>query len=332
MGKDNAVIVPSGCARSSDFQIGNIIKRLIRIPLEFFASQKIGVTICYILVSSVSMTNIARAKCIPSPDCVEIGYTATSCTGDSLKCPFDTSKLFCVPCDSSYQYTCTQTGQKGKGASCDGKYIECECSDGYDLVDGNCVISCVYTLTSLPTGCSAVADSCVKNGTTYYSSTCTSCKSGYIINSGTCKANTCSGYNTSKTGCSNYSTCQSGNTTKYKCTACNSGYTLSSGQCPANTCSGYYYTTKTGCSTYTTCQSESTVYYKCTSCENNYTLCEKNSRCIYTACYTDLIGNVDSCSDIRFGDCVEHYNCYGNYGEIYHTATICADFSGGLQP
>ena len=98
--------------------------------------------VLWILISSVSMTSTVRAECVPSPNCAEIGYTATSCTGDSLKCPFDTSKLFCIPCDSSYQYTCTGTGQKGKGTSCDGKYVECECNAGYDLVDGNCVISC----------------------------------------------------------------------------------------------------------------------------------------------------------------------------------------------
>ena len=323
MGKDNAVIVPSGCARSSDFQIGNIIKRLIRIPLEFFASQKIGVTICYILVSSVSMTNIARAECIPSPDCVEIGYTATSCTGDSLKCPFDTSKLFCVPCDSSYQYTCTQTGQKGKGASCDGKYIECECSDGYDLVDGNCVISCVYTLTSLPTGCSAVADSCVKNGTTYYSSTCTSCKSGYIINSGTCKANACSGYYSDKNGCAKYTTCQSGSIRKYQCSSCNEGYVWHSDTCWADSCDGFQ-GDGLGCSVYTTCLSGDTTTYNCSACESGYTLCEKNGHCIDSYCYIELTNKGFSCSAINIGTCSSN-QCTGNNGITYTIGNVCVE-------
>ena len=135
--------------------------------------------VLWILVSSTSMTGTVKAECVPTQDCASIGYTETSCETQAVKCPFDTSKLFCLPCDSSYQYSCNGTGQKGKGTACNGKYIECECSNGYDLVDGACIVSCSYNLTSLPTGCSAVSDSCIKNGTTYYSSTCTSCQYGY---------------------------------------------------------------------------------------------------------------------------------------------------------
>ena len=182
--------------------------------------------VLWILVSSTSMTGSVRAECVPLPDCASIGYTETSCETQAIKCPFDTSKLFCIPCDSSYLYSCNGTGQKGKGTACNSKYIECECSNGYDLVDGACIVSCSYNLTSLPTGCSAVSDSCVKNATTYYSSICTSCKNGYTLNSGTCKANTCNGYQSYTTGCSSYNTCQSGITDKYKCTACISGYVL----------------------------------------------------------------------------------------------------------
>ena len=278
----------------------------------------------WILVSSMSMISTVRAECVPTPDCVEIGYTATSCTGDSLKCPFDTSKLFCVPCDTKYKYTCTQTGQKGKGSSCDGKYIECECNEGYDLVDGSCVISCAYTLTSLPTGCSAVSDSCVKNGTTYYSSTCTSCKNGYTINAGTCKANTCSGYYSSKTGCSNYSTCQSGTTTKYKCTACNNGYTLNSAQCKANPCDGYKTSTDSNCSSYNTCLSGTTTKYRCKACKSGYTLCEENVECIDTNCYTELTGKGHDCIDIYASTSwCDGDSCTGANGETYYTGNTC---------
>ena len=291
----------------------------------------------WILVSSLTMTGTVYAECTPAPDCVELGYTETSCNGGFVRCPFDINKLLCIPCDSSYKYACSETGEIGSGTACNGKYIECKCTDGYELVDGACVISCAYTLTALPTGCSA-ADSCVKNGTTYYSSTCTTCKSGYTISSGTCKANTCSGYYTSKTGCSNYSTCSTPTETKYKCTACNNGYTLNSGQCSANTCSGYY-SSKTGCSNYTTCLSGTATKYKCTACETGYTFCENTSRCIDTDCYTTLIGNVDSCSDFKFEYCNETYSCYGNYGEAYTaigsssgSVVVCGDFSGGLEP
>ena len=69
---------------------------------------------------------IANAECTPAPDCASIGYTETSCEGDSLKCPFDTSKLFCVPCDSSFQYDCVGTYTiGGQGATCGEKYASC---------------------------------------------------------------------------------------------------------------------------------------------------------------------------------------------------------------
>ena len=210
------------------FELGNNTKESNRkIPRIFLQSRKIGMTMMmWILVSSLTMTNTVHAECVPTPDCASIGYTSTSCEGGFVRCPFDISKLYCVPCDSSYQYTCSGTGQVGSGDSCNGKYVSCDCADGYELVDGNCVVSCSYTRTSLPTGCSAVSGSCVKNGTTYYSSTCTSCKTGYTLSSGSCNANTCDGYHDYNTGCTSYTTCQSGSITKYKCTACEEEYIL----------------------------------------------------------------------------------------------------------
>ena len=107
--------------------------------------QKRGMTfVLWILVSSTSMSNIVKAECVPLPDCASIGYTETSCETQSVRCPFDITKLYCLPCDSSYQYPCNGTGQKGKGTACNGKYVECECSNGYKLNDnnGNCEISC----------------------------------------------------------------------------------------------------------------------------------------------------------------------------------------------
>ena len=105
-----------------------------------------------ILVSSTSMTGSVRAECVPLPDCASIGYTATSCDGDSIKCPFDTSKLFCIPCDTKYKYTCLGdniTG--GTGSSCGGKYVSCTCSSGeWDSTSGtckstqNCLVGYIY--------------------------------------------------------------------------------------------------------------------------------------------------------------------------------------------
>ena len=87
--------------------------------------------ILWILISSTSMVDTVRAECTPTPDCAEMGYTETSCSGDSLKCPFDLTKLYCIPCDTSFQYACNDTGQVGKGVSCDGKYQECGCDSSY---------------------------------------------------------------------------------------------------------------------------------------------------------------------------------------------------------
>ena len=283
----------------------------------------------WILVSSVTMTGTVRAECVPSPDCAEMGYTETSCDGDSLKCPFDLSKLYCIPCDSSFQYACNGEGQVGQGESCDGKYLECGCSDGYELENGACEVSCSYTVTSLPSKCS-VADFCVKGDTTYYSSSCTTCNDGYTLSSGSCKAATCSGYYSSKTGCSSYTTCLSGTTTKYKCTACSSGYSISSGQCKKNSCDGY--TSKVfKCSSNKTCQSGSKTYYECTKCASGYVLYEVYSGgryrydCIEENCYNSLIRSVSPSVWYMFRydgvSCLDYdgqeERCVGSDGETY---------------
>ena len=52
-------------------------------------------------ISTTLIPLITNAECVPVPDCASIGYTETSCDGDSIKCPFDTTKLKCIPCDSS---------------------------------------------------------------------------------------------------------------------------------------------------------------------------------------------------------------------------------------
>ena len=162
------------------FELGK--NKLIRRPLEFFALQKIGVTLhavilgqqrvtrvsriikwilgsspritgerkcpmmtmlMWILVSSTSMAATARAECVPTPDCASIGYTATSCEGGFVRCPFDTSKLLCIPCDTKYKYTCSGNNIiGGVGSACNGKYISCECSGGGTFNNGECPQNC----------------------------------------------------------------------------------------------------------------------------------------------------------------------------------------------
>ncbi len=99
-------------------------------------------------------------ECTPTPDCASIGYTETSCEGDYLACPFDSTKLKCIPCDSSYRYNCSGkniTG--GTGSACGGKYVSCECAE--DTFFNNGICAC---------------DTSCKVGAIYYSDkTCSSC-------------------------------------------------------------------------------------------------------------------------------------------------------------
>ena len=101
------------------------------------------------------------AECVPVPDCASIGYTETSCEGDSLKCPFDTTKLYCPPCDSSYKYSCTGDNIKNPiGNTCNNKYAACECVAGATFSNGECICD---------TSCNTI-------GNIYYSDgTCNSC-------------------------------------------------------------------------------------------------------------------------------------------------------------
>ncbi len=259
------------------------------------------------------------AECTPTPDCADMGYTETSCSGKFVRCPFDTSKLFCAPCDSSFKYDCNGVGQIGVGNSCNGKYVSCSCLEDYELSDGICVVSCAYANTSLPNGC-ATADSCKKNETTYYSTTCLECKSGYSLTSGSCSVNACSGYYTSKTGCSSYSICLSGSTTKYKCNSCNTGYTLSSGKCSANSCNGYL-SHKIACSVYSTCtKSSGTTMYKCTACNNGYVL--SGAECVDEGCYNEMYEQISYVEQLLTRKSYSSYSscsftCTGTDGVVY---------------
>ena len=102
----------------------------------------------------------ASAECVPVPDCASIGYTETSCDGDSVKCPFDTSKLKCFPCDSSFRFSCDgENTTAAVGAACNNKYAACECVAGANFINGKCI-----------------CDTSCKVGNIYYSDgTCSSC-------------------------------------------------------------------------------------------------------------------------------------------------------------
>ncbi len=125
------------------------------VTIKKYALQRIGMTIVFCLLSST-----VHAECTPAPDCASIGYTETFCDTTYLKCPFDTSKLYCLPCDSSYKYDCSGDNMTGgTGTACGGKYVSCECGSGMIFENGNCVCD---------TSCTV--------GAIYYSDkTCSSC-------------------------------------------------------------------------------------------------------------------------------------------------------------
>ncbi len=111
-----------------------------------------------LLLLTPTFTN---AECTPAPDCASIGYTQTSCETIYLKCPFDQSKLYCFPCDSVYQYSCSGNNITGGiGSSCNNKYAQCECVVGATFTNGSCVCD---------TSCDTI-------GNIYYTDgTCSSC-------------------------------------------------------------------------------------------------------------------------------------------------------------
>ena len=78
-----------------------------------------------LLMMTFSFAINANAQtCTQVPTCAELGYTKTSCSGDSLKCPFDQTKLFCAgddgPCKVGDIYytdgSCSATAVSGKEA------------------------------------------------------------------------------------------------------------------------------------------------------------------------------------------------------------------------
>ncbi len=115
---------------------------------------KIGVVVIGLVPFNV------YGECTPTPDCASIGYTETSCEGDYLACPFDSTKLKCIPCDSSFRYDCSgENITGGTGSACGGKYVSCECSAGSVFKNGAC----------------ACDDSCTVGAIYYSDGTCSAC-------------------------------------------------------------------------------------------------------------------------------------------------------------
>ena len=167
----------------------------------------------------------AYSACTPVLDCVSLGYrySSSECSGSGVACPFDTSKYFCAePC--TYTVTkatcdsqCKNVGDKACTKNGTVYYEACgssKCGTGYKCTNGSCTSTCNYSYTaaSCSSQCKSVGStSCVKDGTTYYSS-CGSllCSSGQTCNNGTCKSSMTGRYYycCDSSYCGNYSYCR----------------------------------------------------------------------------------------------------------------------------
>ncbi len=91
-----------------------------------------------------------NAQCVATQDCATLGYTETSCNGGKgVKCPFG-NKWACLGANEEevrnklcqelgFTLTCTGTGYAGgAGSACGGKYIQCNCAEGYEWKNGSC--------------------------------------------------------------------------------------------------------------------------------------------------------------------------------------------------
>ena len=93
--------------------------------------------------------SLTFAQCVATQDCETLGYTETSCNGGKgVKCPFG-NKWACFKSDAEckqqfctsygFNYTCTNSNQSGGGGqACNGKYVYCKCTSGYEWKNGNC--------------------------------------------------------------------------------------------------------------------------------------------------------------------------------------------------
>ena len=93
----------------------------------------------YALLTSSFLSFPLSAECISSPDCTDLGYDKTSCpSGDGiLKCPFDTTKLKCIP------KTCETIGKRTCGDMCvtdsfSGCCSDSDCTSGQMCINNTC--------------------------------------------------------------------------------------------------------------------------------------------------------------------------------------------------
>ena len=112
----------------------------------------------------------ANAACIATPSCYDMGYSSTSSCEGGLKCQFG-SYWYCPEeiikggeC-ADFPYTCFGRGYveaAGIGADCNGKYVKCECYEGFEWQDGK---GCVESSTECKIGAILYSDmTCSSSG------------------------------------------------------------------------------------------------------------------------------------------------------------------------
>ena len=248
----------------------------------------------YVLLSSTILgAGNAMAECVATPDCEKLGYTETSCAEGGVKCPWDTTKLFCGPscsltttkaqCDANCQNVGSQSCSKN-GVT---YYAGCgtsKCTTGQSCVNGSCTCDSVYKYTCTGTGyASGSGSSC---GGKYASC---NCATNYVWSSGACSCNSTFKYTCSGTGYAGGSGSACGG--KYASCSCASAYEWSGSACTCKseykyTCSGTGYAGGAG----TACGGK---YASC-NCSSGYNW--DGSSCAQTCVVGSILNSDMSCS------------------------------------
>ena len=248
----------------------------------------------YVLLSSTILgAGNAMAECVATPDCEKLGYTETSCAEGGVKCPWDTTKLFCGPscsltttkaqCDANCQNVGSQSCSKN-GVT---YYAGCgtsKCTTGQSCVNGSCACDSIYKYTCTGTGyASGSGSSC---GGKY---TSCNCATNYVWSSGACSCNGTFKYTCSGTGYAGGSGSACGG--KYASCSCASAYQWNGSACTCKseykyTCSGTGYAGGAG----TACGGK---YASC-NCSSGYNW--DGSSCAQTCVVGSILNSDMSCS------------------------------------
>lgn len=130
-----------------------------------------------ILIGSTSLLGAGAAwaaiTCTPSPSCSDLGYTskASSCSGDYLVCPFDTSWVYCIQCpEQCTELGYTKVATNGTYTCSEGQTVaKCSQNNQKYKCDGTACISGYHTIDNLP---ACEYEECCDQRATYGNSYC----------------------------------------------------------------------------------------------------------------------------------------------------------------